>query len=108
MDQEHHLDVSVDDRSLDHGFFIDPVRTGRVIKKQSPGSSRFQGFYFRLHPFMSDERGAETTRDVLIGHCCDGGDYVRLTCPITCSTHYGNYRRWGLRIDRDAGLSGLG
>ena len=67
------MDVSIDELSLDRGIFIGRVRTGRVVKKQSPGVSRLQGFYFRLHPLMSDERGAEITSDVLIGHYCDGG-----------------------------------
>ena len=42
-----------------------------MSKKQSPGGSRLQGFYFRLHPLMSDERGAEITSDVPIIHYCD-------------------------------------
>ena len=40
-------------------------------KKQSPGGSRLQGFYFRLHPLMSDELGAEITSDVFVVHYCD-------------------------------------
>lgn len=62
------MDVSVHDFSLDHGFFIDLVRTGRVVKKQSPGVSWLQGFYFRLRPLMSGERGAEITSDVQANH----------------------------------------
>ena len=30
-------------------------------RKQSPGGSRLQGFYSRLHPLMRDERGQEIT-----------------------------------------------
>jgi hypothetical protein len=40
-------------------------------KKQSPEGSRLLGFYFRLHPLMSGERGGENTSDVLIVHYCD-------------------------------------
>jgi len=42
-----------------------------MTKKQSPGGSRLQGFYFRLHPLMFGERGAEITSDILITHYCD-------------------------------------
>lgn len=38
---------------------------------QSPEGSRPRGFYFRLHPLMFSERGAEITSDVLIVHYCD-------------------------------------
>ena len=38
---------------------------------QSPGGSRLEGFYFRLHPLMSGERGAEIISEVLIVHYCD-------------------------------------
>ena len=64
------MDVSIDELSLDRGIFIGRVRTGRVVKKQSPGVSWLQGFYFRLHPLMLDERGAEITSAELIVHYC--------------------------------------
>jgi hypothetical protein len=38
---------------------------------QSPEGSRLRGFYFRLHPLMSGERGGENTSDALVIHYCE-------------------------------------
>ncbi|CAI8732726.1 hypothetical protein EMIT0P44_140014 [Pseudomonas sp. IT-P44] len=43
----------------------------RCNKKQSPEGSRLRGFYFRLHPLMFGERGAEITSDVPVNHYFD-------------------------------------
>jgi hypothetical protein len=55
-----YLDGNATDRLLDRSRVADFLRS-RQVGKQSPGGSRLQGFYFRLHPLMFGERDDDIT-----------------------------------------------
>lgn len=62
-----YLDGNATDRLLDRSRVVDLLR-GRQVEKQSPGGSRLQGFYFRLHPLMFGERDHDITSVFWIFH----------------------------------------
>jgi hypothetical protein len=43
----------------------------RNEKPRRFAASGLRGFYFRLHPLMSGERGGENTSDALVIHYCE-------------------------------------